>query len=67
MDDEVADLEIAQVGEERLGRRAPPFGGAAFFLEDVGLGVNLETGVRQAEAARQRADSARSTGTAKTS
>ena len=56
VDDEVADLEIAQVGEERLGRRTPPLGRAPFFLEDVGLGVDLQAGVGQAEAARQRAD-----------
>ena len=56
VDDEVADLQIAQVGEKRLGRRAPPLGRAALFLEDVGLGVDLQAGVGQPEAARQAAD-----------
>ena len=56
---------------------APPLGRAALFFEDIRLGVDLQTGVRQAEAARHvptatstaayRASSARSTGTAKTS
>ena len=56
VDDEVADLQVAQVREERLGRRAPPLGRAPLFLEDVGLGVDLQAGVGQPEAARQRAD-----------
>ena len=56
VDDEIADLEIAQIGEERLRRRPAPLGRAALFLEDVGLGVDLQAGVRQPEAARQAAD-----------
>ena len=56
VDDEVADLEVAQVGEKRLRRRAAPLGRAPLLLEDVGLGVDLQARVRQAEAARQRAD-----------
>ena len=44
VDDEIADLEIAQVGEERGGRRSllAGAGRAALFLEDVGLGVDLQ-------------------------
>ena len=53
VDDEIADLEIAQIREKRLGRRAPPLGRAPLFLEDVGFGVDLQAGVGQAEAARQ--------------
>ena len=56
VDDEVADLEVAQVGEKRLRRRPAPLGRAALFLEDVGFGVDLQAGVRQTEPARQRAD-----------
>ena len=56
VDDEVADLEIAQVGEERLGEVAALLGRAAFFLEDVGLGVDLQRRIGEPEAARQRAD-----------
>ena len=48
--DEVVDFEIAEIREERLRRRAPPLRGAPFFLEDVGLGVDLQTGGRQPEA-----------------
>ena len=56
VDDEIADLEIAQIGQERLGRRAPALGRAPFFLEDVGFGVDLQAGVRQTESARQLAE-----------
>ena len=44
VDDQIADLEIAQVGEERGGRRSLLAGAglAPLFVEDVGLGVNLE-------------------------
>ena len=53
VDDEVADLQIAQVREKSLGRGAAPFGRATLFLEDIGLGVDLQARIRQAEAARQ--------------
>ncbi len=56
VDDEIADLEVAKIGEERLRRRSPPLGRAAVFFEDVRLGVNLQPGVRQAESTRQAAD-----------
>ena len=54
--DEIADLEIAQIGEERLRDRAPLVGRATLFLEDVGLGVDLQAGVRQPKPPRQRAE-----------
>jgi hypothetical protein len=49
--DEVADLEIAQIGQERRGQRAlaarrRP---APLLFEDVGFGVDLERGVGQPE------------------
>ena len=57
VDDEVADLEVAQVGEERrrqrsLARRAAAM---AVLLEDVGFGVERDRRLRQPEAAAQRA------------
>ena len=54
--DQVADLQIAQVRKKRLGGRFSPLGRAPILLEDVGLGVNLQPGVGQPEAARERAD-----------
>ena len=54
--DEVAHLQVAQIREKRLGRRAAALRGAPLFLEDVGLGVDVERRVRQAEAAGQPAD-----------
>ena len=39
-----------------LRRSRAPLRRAALLLEDVGLGVDLQAGVRQPEAARQRAD-----------
>ena len=56
VDDQIADLQIAQIREERLRRGSPPLGRAALLLEDVGFGVDLQPGVGQAEAARQAAD-----------
>ena len=56
VDDEIADLQVAQVREERLGRGAAALRRAALFLEDVGFGVDLQARVRQPEAARQPAD-----------
>ena len=54
VDDEIADLQIAQVRQKRLGGRFPPLGRAPLLLEDVGLGVDLQAGVRQPEAAGER-------------
>ena len=56
VDDEVAHLEIAQVGEEcrrqrPLAVRCRP---APFLLEDVRFGVELESGVGKTEAAREQ-------------
>ncbi len=54
--DVVADLQIAQVGEERLaGRPSSLFGRAPVLVEDVGLRVNRQRRGRQAESARQPA------------
>ena len=76
--DEIADLEIAEVGQERAGRRAAALVDLPLFLEDVGLGPELQRGLGQPEPAREVADadehrrgacasSARSIGTAKMS
>ena len=53
VNDEVADLQIAQIREERLGRRSPSFGRPAVFFEDVGLGEQLQARLRQPESPRQ--------------
>ena len=50
VDDEIADLEIAQVGEEAFVRFALS-GSAPLFLEDVGLRIELQRGVGQTEPA----------------
>ena len=44
VDDEVADLQIAEVGQERARRGAAPLVDLPLFLEDVGLGPELERG-----------------------
>ena len=55
--DEVADFEIAQIGEERArGRPASLLRPAALLFEDVGLGVYRQLAVRQAETAGQVPD-----------
>src|SRR5262245_9453462 len=56
MDHEVADLQIAEVREKRLGCRATPLRRTTLFLEDVGFGVDLQPRVGQPEAARQGAN-----------
>ncbi len=56
VDDEVAGLEVAEVGQERPRRRLAALVDLALFFEDVGLGPELELGLGQAEAAAQVAD-----------
>ena len=56
VDDEVAGLQIAEVREERPGGRAAALVDLALFLEDVGLGPELQLRLRQAEAAAQMTD-----------
>ena len=78
VDDEVADLQIAEVREERPRRGLAALVDLALFLEDVGLGPELELRVRAAGSRGYRwptptstdaacASSARSIGTAKIS
>ena len=79
VDDEVADLQVAEVGEERrASRERAALVDLALLLEDVGLGPELERGVGQPEARGRdgrcrraptpvRTSSARSIGTAKMS
>ena len=55
VDDQIAGFQIPKVREERPRNTPTPFGRAMFFLEDVGLGVNLQRRIRQPEPARQRA------------
>ena len=54
--DEIADFEVAQVREERLGGGAPLVGRAPLFFENIGFGVDLQAGIRQAKSSRQLAD-----------
>ena len=56
MDDQVADLEIAQVGQERLRQIAPLLGRSALLLENIRLRVQLQRTAGETEAARERAD-----------
>ena len=46
VDDEVADLQIAEVGQERARRGAPALVNLPLFLEDVGLRPDLQPGIR---------------------
>ena len=50
VDDEVADLQIAEVGEEVCVAERRRSWRVALLLEDVGLGPELQPGVGQAEA-----------------
>ncbi len=58
VDDEIADLEIAEIREERRRQRALARRAAAVtvLFEDVGFGVEREGGVGQAHSAAERAD-----------
>ncbi len=56
MDDEIANLQIAEVGQERSAGGPPPLlVDAAFLLEQIGLGEERDVRLRQVEAARQAA------------
>ena len=56
VDDEIADLQVAQVGEERGRRRSPrAVLRAPLLFEEVRLGEDLQLRGRQAEPARQDA------------
>ena len=57
MDDRIANLQIAQVGQERSRLCPPPLGAVTFLFEDVGLGIDDEPAFRQPESARQAAES----------
>ena len=65
VDDEVANLEIAQIGQKCLRRRPPAFGRAALFFEDVVLGVDLQARGGQPEPTRQTADRHQHSGVAR--
>ena len=57
VDDEIVDLQVAEIGEERAGGRPPPLlVRLPLFFEDVGLGPELESGLREPEPARQVPD-----------
>ena len=55
VDDEVADLQVAEVRQERAVGRSAPFVRAALFLEQIAFGEQPQVRVRQMEAARQPA------------
>ena len=49
VDDEIVDFQVAEIGEERAGGRPPPLlVRLPLFFEDVGLGPELESGLRAA-------------------
>ncbi len=54
VDDQIVDLEVAQVGEEGGGRRSLLAGAglAALFVEDIGFGVDQKSRVLRAEVLR---------------
>ena len=56
VDDEVAGLEVAEVRQERARRRLAALVDFPLFLEDVGLGPELELCFRQPEAAAEMPD-----------
>ena len=51
VDDAVPRLQVAEVGEERPGGVGPALAHPPFFVEDVGLGEDLQARVGQAEPA----------------
>ena len=51
VDDQVADLQVAQVREEGLGDAGSPLDRVALLVEDVALDVDLQAGIDQAETA----------------
>ena len=53
---EVADLEVAQVGQERAGRGTAALGRVPLLLEDIRLGIEHEPAGRQPEPAREPAE-----------
>ena len=53
VDNQVTRLQIAEIGEKRPCRRTPPLVDLPLFLENVGLGPDLQRRVREAEAAGQ--------------
>ena len=55
VDDQVADLQVAQVREEGLGDAGSPLDRVALLVEDVALDVDLQPGIDEAEAAGHRA------------
>ena len=59
VDDEVADLQIAQVGQKGLRQVAAFFRRTPLFLEDVSLGIHLQRRGAEPEPTRQRADATR--------
>ena len=55
VDDEVVELEVAEVGDERAGGRLAALVNPPFFLEEIGLGEDQQARVDQVEPARERA------------
>ena len=53
--DEIAHLEVAQVGEKRLGHARASLAGTALLVEDVALDVDLQRRVGEPEPARHGA------------
>ena len=45
VDDEIADLQVAKIGEKGPREVSTLLRGTTLFLEDIGLGIHLETGL----------------------
>ena len=56
VDDEIANLQVAQVGEKRLRETAALLRRAALLFEDIRLCVDLQSRVGKTESSRERAD-----------
>ena len=57
VDDEIADLQVAKIGEKGPRQVSTLLRGTTLLLEDIGLGIHLETGLVEREASREIAAS----------
>jgi hypothetical protein len=55
VDDQIANLQVPEVGEECAVRRSAAFVRPAFLFEEIALGENAQVGVGQMESAREMA------------
>ena len=53
VDNEVSDLQVAQIGEKGSREISTLFGSTPLLFEHIGLGVELKTGAFKPEALRE--------------